>query len=296
MAAPKTWLAIPAVAVACAGMAAGIGLRAGTPDPEIIAATGLLAAALAAAVRAFAGPSLAAAVAGVAAALLGALTVLELRDLVLARAALAAAAAMFTICELVRPMPPEESPLPSIGAAILAAALDPSFVALVPITGWRYVRGPWSRPRGALALPILGLLACVTAAVSAIVPSTMLHELWTAWTQRDAAVHSPLAVIVQLGDVLGPITAVAALGGLGVCATRGRLAVVSVASITVGALASDLALGSVGAGLPAIAALGAGVAIARLTAMIRWPAGQAFVGATAGFMMVFAPALAHVLR
>jgi hypothetical protein len=103
-------------------------------------------------------------------------------------------------------------------------------------------------------------------------------------------------VIATAGDVIGPITVVAAACGLGVCATRGRLAIASIASITVGALAADLALGSVGAAIPTIAALGAGVAIARLTAMIRWPAGQAFVGATAGFMMVLAPALAHVLR
>jgi hypothetical protein len=296
VAAPKTWLAIPAVAVACAGAAAGIGLRAGAPDPEVIASVGLLAAALAAAVRAFAGPSLAAAVAGVAAALLGSLIVLELPDLVLSRGAIASAAAMFAICELVRPMPPEESPLPSIGAAILAGALDPSFIALVPITGWRYVRGPWPRPRGAIVLPIAGALACVLASFAAVVPTTFLHDVWTAWTQRDGVTHSPLDVIIATGDALGPMTAVAALAGLGVCMTRGRLAIVSVAAITVGALAVDLALGSVGAGVPTIAALGAGVAIARLTAMIRWPAGQAFVGATAGFMMVLAPALAHVLR
>lgn len=295
-AAPRTWLAIPAVAVACAGVAAGLGWRAGRLDPEVIGATGLLAAALAAAVRAFAGPSLAAAVAGVAAALLGTLTTLELSHLVMARAELASAAAMFAICELVRPMPPEESPLPSVGAAIVAGILDPSFIALVPITTWRYVRGPWSIPRGALALPFAGALACVLAIVAAAVPSRLLGELWTAWTQRDAAAHDPLGVVAAIGDVLGPLTAVAALAGLGVCATRGRLAVTSVCAITVGALAVDLACGSAGAALPAIAALGTGVAISRLTAMIRWPAGQAFVGGTAGFMMVVAPALAHVLR
>ena len=296
MAAPKTWLTIPAVAVVCASAAAGLGWRDGQLDPEIIGTTGLLAAALAASVRAFAGPSLAAAVAGVAAALIGTLTALDLSHLVMARAELAAAAAMFAICELVRPMPPEESALPSVGAAIVAGILDPSFIALVPITTWRYVRGPWSIPRGAIALPLVGALACVLAIVAATVPSRLLSELWLAWTQRDPAAHDPLGVLAALGDVLGPITAVAALTGLGVCATRGRLAVTSVAVITVGAIAVDQALGSVGAAVPVIAALGAGVAISRLTAMIRWPAGQAFVGATAGFMMVLAPALAHVLR
>jgi hypothetical protein len=202
---------------------------------------------------------------------------------------------MFAICELVRPMPPEESPLPSIGAAVLACMLDPSFVALVPIAGWRYVRGPWPQPRGAVAVPILGAFACALAIVAAAAPSPFMHHVWTAWTQRDGVTHGPIAVMSATGDVLGPLTAVAALVGLGVCMTRGRLAIVSVSVIAVGAIAVDLALGSVGAAVPAIAALGAGVAIARLTAMIRWPAGQAFVGAVAGFMIVFTPALSIVL-
>jgi len=293
---PKTWISIPVVAVLCAGATAALGLRmGGTPDPEVVAAIGLLAAALAAAVRAFAGPSLAAAVAGAAAAILATLMVLELPHVVLSRDALAAAAAMFSICELVRPMPPDESPLPSVGAAVLACMLDPSFVALVPITGWRYVRGPWPRPRGAVALPILGALACVLAIVAAVVPTAFLHDVWTAWTQRDGVAHAPLTVIHGTGDLLGPLTAVAALVGLDVCMTRGKLAIISVSVITLGAVAVDLALGSVGAAVPAIAALGVGVAIARLTAMIRWPAGQAFVGAAAGFMIVFTPALSIVL-
>jgi len=293
---PKTWIAIPVVAVLCGGATAALGLRmGGTPDPEVIAAIGLLAASLAAAVRAFAGPSLAAAVAGAAGAILGTLMVLELPNVVLSRDAIAAAAAMFAICELVRPMPPEESPLPSIGAALLACVLDPSFVALVPITSWRYLRGPWPRPRGAIALPILGALACVLAIVAAVLKTTFMHDVWTVWTQRDGVSHGPLAVIRATGDLLGPLTAVAALVGLGVCMTRGRLAIISVSVITIGAVAVDLALGSVGAAVPSIAALGAGVAIARLTAMIRWPAGQAFVGAVAGFMIVFTPALSIVL-
>lgn len=288
MAAPKTWLAIPAVAVACAGAAAAL-----RQTPEVIVGTGALGAALAAVVRAFAGASVAAAVAGIAAALLGVAAVLDGHALELARASLAAAAAMFAIAELVRPMPPDESPLPSIGAALLAGVLDPSYIALVPITGWRFVRGPWSRPRGSIALPIVGALGCLLAIGCAIAPSGVLADLWATWSAREGAAMSPLDVLAAAGDVLGPVTAVAALAGLGVCVMRGRYAAASVTAVMAGAIAVDLATGTLGAALPSMAALGAGMAIARLTGMVRWPTGQAFVAAATGFIMVVAPALAH---
>ncbi|HSD91268.1 MAG TPA: hypothetical protein VLB44_27280 [Kofleriaceae bacterium] len=288
MAAPKTWLAIPAVAVACAGAAAAL-----RQTPEVIVATAALGAALAAVVRGFAGSSVAAAVAGAAAALLGIAAVLDGHAFELARASLAAAAAMFAIAELVRPMPPDESPLPSIGAALLAGVLDPSYVALVPITGWRFIRGPWTRPRGSIALPIVGVLACALAIGSAVAPSGMFADLWATWSAREGTTMSPLGVLAAAGDILGPVTSVAALGGLGVSVMRGRYAAASVTAVVAGSLAVDLATGTLGAALPSVAALGAGMAIARLTGMVRWPTGQTFVAAATGFMMVVAPALAH---
>jgi hypothetical protein len=287
---PRTWLAIPIACASCAGVALALRL-----PPEACASVGLLGAALAAAVRAFAGPSLAAALTGAAAALFGALAVLEIGGIDLPREGLAAAAAMFSISELVRPMPPESSALPSIGGALLAGILDPSFIALVPITGWRFIRGPWSRPRGSVALPLLGALACILAVIAALSPSGLLSQLWATWSARFASPISPLAVLTTTGDVLGPIAAVAGAAGVGLCCARGRYAAASVGAVTVGAIAVDLASGTLGAAVPTIAALGAGVAISRLTAMVRWPAGQAFVGATAGFMIVVAPALAHFL-
>ena len=57
-------------------------------------------------------------------------------------------------------------------------------------------------------------------------------------------------------------------------------------------IAVDLVTGALGTATPIAAALGAGVAITRLTTMVRWPAGQAFVGGAVGFMLVVAPALA----
>jgi hypothetical protein len=97
---------------------------------------------------------------------------------------------------------------------------------------------------------------------------------------------------VLAGDLLGPISAVAAVAGIATCATRGMFAAASVLGVTAGSVAVDLVTGQLGTATPIAAALGAGVAISRLTAMVRWPAGQAFVGGTVGFMLVVTPALA----
>ena len=43
--------------------------------------------------------------------------------------AFATAAGLFVISEIVRPQPVDASPLPSIGAALIAGILDPSFIA-----------------------------------------------------------------------------------------------------------------------------------------------------------------------
>jgi hypothetical protein len=63
-----------------------------------------------------------------------------------------------------------------------------------------------------------------------------------------------------------------------------------VASVFVVTAIASLAGGFVAPAAPLVAALGAGVAIGRLAALVRYPAGQAFVGATAGFLLVVVPA------
>src|SRR5262245_22408637 len=145
------------MALLCAGLACLLG-----QPPVVALAIGAVAAASAAAVRAFAGPSVAAATTAVAASLLVTLGVLDLdaqHSLWLARDALAAAAALFAIAELARPLPVDASPLPAIGAALVAGALDPSYVALLAIAGIRLLLGPWARPRWAALVPLAGLLA-----------------------------------------------------------------------------------------------------------------------------------------
>ncbi len=282
----KTWLVIPALAL----VAAALALAAHQP-PETAACVAALGAALAAAVRSFTGPSSAAAVAATAASLLGVLAVLELPAVDLARESLAAAAALFTIAELVRPLPPDASPWPALGASLVAVVIDPAFAVLLPIAGVRYATGPWRQPRWAPLVPAAGCLVVALAAVTALLhrQSGLLGELWAYWPSRGVDITEPVATVTVIGDLLGPVTSVIALAGLGACAMRGRIPAAATVGAFAGALAIDLAAGVIGAGTVVMASLGAGVGIARFAAMIRWPAGQAFVGATVGVMLVVAP-------
>ena len=285
----KTWLAIPIMAVACAALTVVLG-RATPEEPQIAIAIAALAAAAAAAVRAFAGPSLAAALTASAAAVLVTLAMLDTTDVDVARAALAGAAALFAIAELARPLPVDGSPLPAIGAAVLAGVLDPSYVGLLFVAGVRLVLGPWARPRWSIVPPLAGTLAIGLALLSAGAEHGIFAELWLAWA-GPARHATPSELIVQTGDTLGPIATVAALAGLGVCAVRGRYAAAASLVATGGAIAVALSLHTVGAAPLVIAALAAGVGLARLAATVRWPVGQTFVGATAGFLIVVAPAV-----
>ncbi|HEX5060271.1 MAG TPA: hypothetical protein VFV99_12975 [Kofleriaceae bacterium] len=282
---PKTWLAIPIMAIACAAVAALLG-----EQPSAAVAIGALAAAAAAAVRAFAGASVAAATTASAAALLVALGVLDLPHFDVPRATLAAAAALFAIAELARPLPVDASPLPAIGAALLAGVLDPAYVALLAIAGIRLLTGPWSRPRWTVLVPIVGMLAIGIAVLAACAERGVFAELWHTWAARTGT-HAPLTVLTQAADTLGPIATIAALAGLAVCALRGRYAAAATLAVAIGAVAVDLAVGSLGAATLAIAAVGAGVGLARLAATVRWPTAQTFVGATAGFLVVVAAAM-----
>lgn len=282
----KTWLVIPALAL----VAAGLALAARLP-PEAAVALAALGAALAAAVRAFTGPSGAAAVAASASSLLGVLCILELPDVDIPRAALASAAAMFALSELVRPLPPDASPWPALGSSLVAVVLDPAYAILLLVAGLRYVTGPWAQPRWALLVPAAGILTVAFAAITATLHphSALLGELWLYWPGRGTGVIDPITNLAALGDLLGPVTAVVVLAGLGACALRGPIPAGATLGAAVGALAIDLAAGATGAATITCAALGAGMGIARFAAMIRWPVGQAFVGATVGMMLVVAP-------
>ena len=276
----RTWLAVPFSGVACAALA--LVLR--TPGEAI--AIGLYAAAISAAVRAFAGAGGAATAAAVIAALLGGCALLEVPDELL-RGPLAGAAAAFAIAEIVRPAPPTASPWPAIGAAFAAAVLDPSFTLLAAVGGWKLMNSPWARLRYAVLVPVAGVLGCALAVIAAV----RWPELWTLWAGHAPHALDPWRTAAVHGDALGPIAAVAAIAGLAISATRGRYALASIAGVTIASAAVALRGGALEPAALMAGAVAAGVAIARLASLVRWPAAQVIVGTTCGALCVAAPVL-----
>jgi hypothetical protein len=283
MPAVRPWYVIPALGLAGAATAFAV-------DHRIWAALalGLCGASLAAAIRGFLGASQVAAVAAAGGAALGVLGLIALAPHAAIREALAGAAGLFAISELARAKQPNESPLPAIGAALLAGALDPSYVGLVAVSGFAWLRSPIARPRAAIALPIAGILATVLACACALLYART--TLWHTWLGHATYPRALVATLTRTGDLVGPMTAFAALVGLVMCLAHGRIAAAAVASVFALTAIASLAGGFVAPAAPLVAALGAGVAIGRLAVLVRWPVGQAFVGATAGFLLVVVPA------
>ncbi|MEO6775927.1 MAG: hypothetical protein ABI467_23400 [Kofleriaceae bacterium] len=274
----RPWFVIPLLGLA--GTAAAF---VATRQPLVALAVGLCGAALAAAIRAFLGPALVGAIAAAGGATLGVIDLVAVAPHV--RAALAGAAGLFALSELARARLPNASPLPAAGAAVVAAVLDPSYIGLVAVSGVAWVLAPVPRPRGVLALPVLGGLATIAVIVLACGRSS----LWHAWLGHATMHRDPLATLIHAGDLVGPVAACAALAGIAVCLAHARLAAVAVASIVAVTAVMSLAGGFIAPAIPLAAALGAGIAIGRLAALVRLPIGQAFVGATAGFVLAVVP-------
>jgi hypothetical protein len=270
---------IPLLGLASAAVALALGR-----SPIDIAALALLGAALAAAIRAFGGPTLATAITAGAGAALGVLGVLDIAD---TRGMLGGAAGMFAICELARAKAPGASPWPAIGAAVVAGVFDPVYVALVPVAGVALVVDPASRPRWVLAVPALGLLATALAIIAST--THVFASLWIDWAGHAHTNARVADVLARAGDILGPLAATAALAGLAVTATRSRFAASGVLGVAALITVDMVSSNTVAPALPIVSALGAGVAIGRLAALVRAPVGQTFVGATAGFVLVAVP-------
>jgi len=200
---------------------------------------------------------------------------------------IALAAAGWTVTELARP--PGTTPASALVAALPAAAaaiLDPSFVALPAIAGWRLMITARPRaPRWAPCVPAAGMLAVALA----VLAGTAWPGLGAAWFGAAPHAAAPSELAATLASVLGPLTAVAALAGLPGLA-RPRFAELALAAAVAGALLVDLRAASVGAATIGLAALLAGLAIGRLAAMIRLATGQAFVGAALGALLIAPPA------
>ena len=234
--------------------------------PAVAIAIGLAAAAVTGATRVLAGHSAASLAGGVVAAGLVAFGVAD------GRSALAIATACFAIIELARET--QRSPLPAIAAAFVAAVLDPSFVALAPVVGLRLMRGP----RWTWIVPIAGMVVVALAAIAAVAAPS----LWRLWAAGHEAARDLDVTLVAIGGSLGAIVSVAAIAGLVIVPRRGLVVI----AVAVTAIAVDARSGQVGGASIGIAALAAGLAVSRLAAMIELPVGQAFAGATAGFIVV----------
>jgi hypothetical protein len=268
--------------IVAGGAAVALGL---TP---MIAVTG---AALAAVIRVLAGDSPAALTSAVIAPLLAVASFADAGGESV-RAAIALAAAGWTVTELARPAGVPTSPV-IVLPAVVAGILDPSFVALLAIAGVRLTaNGRSSRwQRWVLGVPAAGVIAMVLA----VLAGTVWSGLGARWFGVAAHPLAPIALAAAAGATLGPLTAVAALAGLS-SLLRLRAAEVALAASLAGAILVDLRASALGPATIGLAAMLAALAIGRLAAMLRLASGQALAGATLGLLVVLPPvwtALAH---
>ena len=268
------------------GAAAALAVAGFSGTPAQIGCAALAGAAFTAAIRMLTNDSPAALTGAGLAALLAIGLVLEQHHPT-ATTWLALAAAGWTIAELARttratpgvPALPATSPIVALLPAIVAALLEPACAPLLVLAGVRMVTAPWERPRWIVAVPIAGALG-------------------VSWYGAPAHPISAAALAPAGATAVGPLVAVAALAGLALVIRalhRGALAELAILACTVGALLGDLRAGSVGPMSLGLASLTAGLAVARLAAMIRIPSGQAVVGATCGMLLLVAPAYTALL-
>jgi len=252
----------------------------------------LAGAALAAVIRVLAGDSPAALTAAVLAPVL-AVTSFAQAGGEPARAALALAAAGWTVTELARGpggSAASSSPFLAVLPAAAAGILEPRFVALVAIAGARLMM-PGPRPRWGLGVLVTGALAVVLA----VLAGTVWPALGVRWFAAAAHPVSVAALAGLAGATLGPLTAVAALGGIAALA-RPRYGELGLTVALAGTILADLRAGVFGPTSIGLAALLAGLAIGRLAGMIRIPSGQAVAGATIGALVVMPPAWTAVVQ
>jgi len=275
---------IPAMGVVSAAGAVGLGVRA----PLEVSAALATGAAVTASVRALIGDS----PASLAGAMLAPLLVIAMlldptaaHAAPVVRAALAIAAAAWTVVELSRP---STSPLVAVMPAVVAAVLEPAFVALVAFAGARLMTAPWKRPRWAIAGPIAGGLALLLALLAGTAKTGVFAALGRHWFGA-AAPESVAHVAADAAERLGPIVAVAGLAGLASLA-RPRHAEISVLACALGAVLVALRAGHAGPALVGVAAITAALAVARLAGLIRLAPGQACAGATAALLLLVPPA------
>lgn len=278
----RSWVVIPLLGVTAAEIA--LCTQHSTWSAAVV---GCVAVALGAAIRSFIGRSLAAALSGVAGALLGVIGLVGLPSLEVQRGrfAIGGAAALFAIYQLTRSRADRASPAPAIAASLLASALDPSYVPL-----WVVVAVQWAaRSQGATRRWMYGVAVVgVVATCGAVALATLWHDgaTWRAWSGLHGEASGVGDVFERIGDLLGPIAACCSVAGLVLCILlnkSGGLAISAVAAMTVIAAWSS---NDIPPAAPMVAGVCSGVAIGRFAASLHHPAGQAFIGAVAGFVLV----------
>jgi len=249
--------------IPAAGAAAGaLAAVAGSTQPLALASAALAGAGVAAAVRSLCGDGPAALAAATLAPLLAVASLVDHLGI----PALAFAAAAWTLAELARP---GATPVVALLPAAAATALAPAFVVLLPIAATRL------RGRARMPAQIAGGVACLALVIYVGPPH-----------------GTPAALASGLVAALGPLLAVAALAG---CALVARTRVDLVACVAA-ALLADLHAGTIGPATVGLAALCAGLAIARFAGTIRLAAGQTIIAATCGALLLVAPAWLAVVR
>lgn len=181
------------------------------------------------------------------------------------------------------------SPLIAATGAVIACACDPAYAPLVAVTGVRAVVARGSQWRGwVFLLPVVGALLSLAVVWAA----TVGHEasLWRAWVGLPDEAAMASVAFERMADAVGPMAATASLAGLVLCVARHHLAGVAVAVVAAMAAVISLRVATVAPAVPILAALCGGVGLARFAATTHSSVGQAFVGATAGFMLVVASA------
>ncbi len=270
------------VGAACA--AAIVASRGGQIDAVVVVGCAVAATGVTAAVRALVGDSPASLAGAVFAPLFLIATLFDPLTGVtggLFRAWVAIAAFSWTVVELSRP---SSSPLVAMLPAVVAAVLDPSYVALIPIAAWRMWTAPWQRPRWVGAALVVAVLV-VVAAIAACAGDGWLASAGDVWCAAPRAETSFRGVVTILATILGPLAAVAALVG-GTYLVRLRHAELAVLATSVGALAVSVRGGIAGAPLAAVATVAVALAVARLCSTIQLGLGQAVFGSVTAALIL----------
>lgn len=262
------------------GGAAALAARYPAASATALACVG---AAVAAAIQALEGRTPAATVSAAVGGLLSIVGLLGLPDHGI-RFLIGGAAALVAIIGIARGHAGRDVVVTTGGAALIATTCDPAYAPLIGVAAIHAVGArPTLMRRWIVAVPMVAVLTSL--AVIAAAMFGYRTELLRSWSGAGEAMSTD-----RIADVPGPIAACASVAGLVLCVVRGRLAAAAVAGVFAMIVVIAVSTAAIPPAVPIVAGLCSGVGLARFAAMIRSPIGQAFVGATTGFILVAAAA------